>query len=62
MIWGVRGFYYNKFESTDNTIADIKTILKKQGLVSENDLVINITSMPISEKGDSNMLKLSNVK
>ena len=62
MIWGVRGIYYNKFESTDNTITDIKRILKKQGLISENDLVINITSMPIAEKGESNMLKLSYVK
>jgi len=62
MIWGVRGVYYDKFVSTDDTITDIKTILKKQGLISEKDLVINITSMPIAEKGESNMLKLSYVK
>ena len=62
MIWGVRGVYYDKFVSTDDTITDIKTILKKRGLVSEKDLVINITSMPIAEKGESNMLKLSYVK
>ena len=24
LIWGVRGFYYDKFESTDDTIFDIK--------------------------------------
>ena len=62
LLWGVKGIYYDKFVSTDDTIADIKVILKKQGLVSEKDLVINITSMPIAEKGDSNMLKLSYVK
>jgi len=62
MIWGVRGVYYDKFVSTDDTITDIKTILKKRGLISEKDLVINITSMPIAEKCESNMLKLSYVK
>ncbi len=61
LVWGVRGFYYDKFVSTDHTIADIKYLLKKHGYVAEKDLVINLASMPISEKGQSNMLKLSYV-
>ncbi|WP_207554788.1 pyruvate kinase [Acidiluteibacter ferrifornacis] len=59
LVWGVRGFYYDKFVSTDHTIADIKFILKKNGYVKEKDLIINLASMPISDKGQSNMLKLS---
>jgi pyruvate kinase len=59
LVWGVRGFYYDKFVSTDHTIADIKFILKKNGFVKEKDLIINLASMPISDKGQSNMLKLS---
>ena len=59
LVWGVKGFYYDKFVSTDHTIADIKYLLKKNGYVAEKDLVINLASMPISEKGQSNMLKLS---
>jgi pyruvate kinase len=47
--------------STDHTIADIKYLLKKAGLLKQGDLVINIASMPIEEKGKSNMLKLSHV-
>ncbi|MBN4062435.1 pyruvate kinase, partial [Bacteroidales bacterium AH-315-I05] len=62
LIWGVTGIYYDKFVSTDHTIADIKFILRKMGYLNENDLVINIASMPIAEKGMSNMLKLSYVK
>lgn len=62
LVWGVRGFYYDKFISTDHTIADIKYILKKNGYVNENDLVVNIASMPINEKGQSNMLRLSHVE
>ena len=61
LIWGVQGFYYDKMVSTDHTIADIKYLLKKQGLLKEGDLVINIASIPIEEKGKSNMLKLSYV-
>ena len=61
LIWGVEGIYYNKMVSTDHTIADIKYLLKKNEFLNEGDLVINIASMPIEEKGNSNMLKLSYV-
>lgn len=61
LVWGVRGFYYDKNISTDHTIADIKFILKKSGMVKTNDLVINIASIPLSEKGKANMIKLSAV-
>lgn len=61
LIWGVRGFYYDKQVSTDHTIADIKYLLKKEGLVETGDLVINIASIPLEELGNSNMLKLSYV-
>ncbi len=59
LLWGVRGYYYNKFESTDDTIADIKKIIKEKEVVQKSDFVLNIASMPISEKGMTNMLKLS---
>ncbi len=59
LVWGVEVFLYNKFVSTDHTIADIKYILKKDGAVNKDDLLINIASMPIAEKGQSNMMKLS---
>ncbi len=61
LVWGVQGFYYDKNISTDHTIADIKFILKKSGMVKTNDLIINIASIPLSEKGKSNMIKLSAV-
>lgn len=62
LIWGVRGYYYDKTVSTDHTIADIKYLLKKDGTLKEGDLVINIASMPIEAHGNSNMLKLSYVE
>ena len=62
LVWGVEVFLYNKFVSTDHTIADIKHILKKEKKLVQNDLIINIASMPIAEKGQSNMMKLSYIE
>ena len=59
LVWGVRGFYYDRYVSTDETISDLKSILRKSGLIKTDDLVINIASMPMKDKGRTNMLKLS---
>ncbi|MBC7863827.1 MAG: pyruvate kinase, partial [Bacteroidia bacterium] len=59
LVWGVRGIYYDKYVSTDETITDLKEILKAEGFVKTDDLVINIASMPMKDKGRTNMLKLS---
>ncbi len=59
LVWGVRGFYYNRYDSTDQTIQDIKEFLKVNGFVNVDDLIINIASMPMQDKGRANMLKLS---
>jgi pyruvate kinase len=61
LIWGVKAFYYDKQVSTDDTIADIKSMLKKMKLLEVGDIVINIASIPLKEMGGSNMLKLSYV-
>jgi pyruvate kinase len=62
LVWGVKTFYYDKMVSTDHTVADIMYILKKEGFVKEGDLIINTASMPIEDKGNTNMLKLSYVE
>ncbi len=59
LVWGVRGYYYNKYESTDETINDLKDYIRNEKLVKQDDLVINIASMPMNEKGRTNMMKLS---
>jgi len=60
-VWGIRGFYYNKYESTDSTISDLKAVLKEQGYLLSADLIINIASIPMHERGRTNMIKLSYV-
>jgi pyruvate kinase len=59
LLWGVRTFYYDKDESTDQTIADVNNTLKEANLVQEGDVVINTASVPISKKAKTNMLKVT---
>ena len=59
LVWGVEAFYYDGMDSTDKSFSDIKTILKEHGTVEDGDLVVKIASMPIQEKGFTNMLKIS---
>lgn len=59
LVWGVLGFYYDNDTSTDETVSDTKRILKQDGLIKDNDLVLNVASMPIKEKGMTNMMRLS---
>ena len=61
LLWGVRGYYYDSMESTDETFKDIKNMVVEKGIVSEGDLVVKIASMPIYEQGMTNMLKISSI-
>lgn len=62
LVWGVRGLYYDRDISTDHTMADIKFILKKAGHIVSGDFIVNIASIPLSEKGKTNMMKLTQVE
>jgi len=59
LIWGVRAFYYDNFESTDHTFQDVQNILIEKGFLEKGDLYINMASMPISKKQRTNTIKLS---
>ncbi len=62
LVWGVRGFYYDRYHSTDETFNDVLEILKENDFVKENDIVINTASMPIHQKSRTNTIKVSVVK
>ena len=59
LVWGVHGYYYDKFTSTDETINDSMAILKENGRVKEGDVIINTASMPLHARLRTNMLKVS---
>jgi len=62
LVWGARGYHYNKVNSTDETIADVEAILKKEGHVQSGDIFITMASMPIQERLRTNTLKINIVK
>ncbi|KHJ36612.1 pyruvate kinase [Pedobacter glucosidilyticus] len=59
LLWGVRGFYYDKFDSTDTTISEVNKILKAEKLIESGDIIINTASIPIEKKGKTNMIKVN---
>jgi pyruvate kinase len=62
LVWGVRGFYYDKYESTDQTFTDVIEVLQSNGLVKKDDIVIHTASMPIKQKSMANSIKISVVE
>lgn len=62
LVWGARAYYYDKVNSTDETIADVEKILKEEGHLSKGDIFITLASMPIMERARTNALKINVVK
>lgn len=62
LVWGVRSFYYDGYESTDTTIQDVNDHLKELNLVKPGQLVVNTASIPIEKKGKTNMIKVGVVE
>lgn len=58
LVWATRAYHYDKAASTDETIADVEKILKRDGHVKSGDIFIILASMPIQERGRSNMIKV----
>tara|TARA_Y100000996_G_scaffold364987_1_gene309517 strand:+ start:6058 stop:7485 length:1428 start_codon:yes stop_codon:yes gene_type:complete len=61
LLWGVKSFFYDSYESTDKTVEQINEIAKKFNYVSKGDFLINLTAMPVKSKGMVNTLRVSEV-
>ena len=61
LVWGVQCYYYDKYNSTDETIHDLIQILKSAGNLAPGDRVVNLTSMPIKARHMTNTLKVTEV-
>jgi len=61
LYWGVCGYYYDGLESTDQTMMDITTQLRNDGLVEDGDFIIQLASMPILKKGTTNTMRIKRV-
>jgi len=61
LLWGVKGLFYNNFVSTDSTIEEVNELARTNGFVKKNDLVLNLSAMPIAAKGEVNTLRISKI-
>ncbi len=59
LVWGVESRYYDGAKETDVAMNDINYRLKEEGIVKEDDIVINTASMPVHSVGRTNMIKLT---
>lgn len=62
LVWGARAYFYDKDNSTDETIADVEALLKSEGHVQSGDVFITLASMPIQDRQRTNTLKVNVVK
>ncbi|MBK7651375.1 MAG: pyruvate kinase [Flammeovirgaceae bacterium] len=58
LVWATKAYHYDKAASTDETIADVEKILKRDGHVTTGDIFIMLASMPIQDRGRANMIKV----
>ena len=62
LVWGITTFYYDKFNTTDETIEGIKKVLVEKGLLNKGDLFVTTACMPYTKKQHADTLKLSVVE
>ena len=61
LLWGVKGVYYNNFESTDKTVEEVNSLASENKYIKKGDYVINLAAMPIYEKGQVNTLRITKI-
>jgi pyruvate kinase len=61
LLWGVKTFYYSNLVNTDTTIREINQMAREKGFIEKDDYVINLTSMPVKEKGMVNTMRVTQI-
>ena len=62
LLWGVKCFYYDNSVSTDDTVSDVNEIARKSGYVTKGDFLVNLSAMPLTDKGMVNTLRVSEIE
>lgn len=61
LLWGVRAFYYDQQNSTDETVVQVNMQAYKLGFVDKGEFVVNLNAMPANESGKTNTLRLTTI-
>ena len=61
LVWGVQAFYVEAYDVIDDVIDKSISILKEKELVVDGDTLVHVGSTPLSQRGRTNMMKVSYV-
>jgi pyruvate kinase len=61
LVWGVKCVKLDTLFETDRSVQLMEDYLKEQGLVVSGDRIVIATGIPITERGRTNMVKISTV-
>ncbi|MBN2683574.1 MAG: pyruvate kinase [Bacteroidales bacterium] len=61
LVWGVRAYYFDKYDTIDEAISYSIGFLKAKELIADEDIIVHVGSTPLYKKGQTNMMKLSYV-
>ncbi len=61
LLWGVTVFLNPEFIFTNDAIEHTVTTLKDKNYINEDELVVHVGSTPLNKKGQTNVVKLSQV-
>ncbi len=59
LVWGVNAFLFSMARSSDDFFDQTTAFLLEKELIRKDDIIIHIGSIPIPEKTDTNMMKIS---
>jgi pyruvate kinase len=62
LVWGVRSYYFGECEQINDYIEYTEDFLVGQNFLKTGDLVIHVGSIPILNRGKTNMMKLTQVR
>ena len=61
LVWGVRAYYFADCSNINEYIEYTMNFLLAENLIKKNDLVVHVGSIPLIDRGRTNMIKLSTV-
>lgn len=61
LAWGVRAFYMEDVDHINKAMTISIEMLKKEGLIQTDEIIVHVGSIPMMDHGKTNMMKISNV-
>jgi len=61
LVWGVKVYYINTYESIEEVSKESIAILKNEKLIAKGDDIVQVGSLPLNLRGRTNIIKLTHI-